>query len=152
MRTAFIFSAFLVVSCAGFIPQESPERPQEIRSLNLKAIFDYVASREDEYNELIQRKINLNEQISRAEENEALSELELLKEQLQNVSEDEERIKTRIYAEIERAVTSYASRNGIDFIFNTTEGGIYADRRYDITEDIVIEIRNIERRSGPASR
>lgn len=152
MRAAFLVSTFLILSCAGLIPEQVSERPQEIRSFNLKAVFDYLASRDDEYNQLLHQKKNIEEQIDLAEQNEALSELELLKEKLQEFAEEEERVKLQIYAEIERAVTSYASRNGIDFIFNTTEGGIYADRKYDITEEIVFEIRNIERRRGPASR
>lgn len=154
MRGALlVFFVFATSGCTSPALKNTEPRQHEIRVFSLNAVFNYVSSRDREYSELIQKKTVIEKKLKELQDKGApSSEILVYREGLETIASAEEKHKGRIYSLIKTAVREYSSRNSIDFVFNIADGGIYADRKYDITEEIVLEVKRIEKRSDPAAR
>jgi len=161
MKSILIAALFIIFSCSYPVREKKEAgEPLTVRYINLNLVFDYVTRTDVEAMKLKKEKEELlnfiNESEEKKESDANPTENDKLirekKKKLSALQKDEEYYKTRILNRINAAVKSVAKEMGADFILAMEEGIVYADRKYDITEDVIREIVKIDRRNSPESR
>jgi Skp family chaperone for outer membrane proteins len=122
-----------------------------IRYVNLNAIHEYIYNNSNEVQDL-KRKIDLlNRKIYEAENAKISgteSELKFYREEMIKLKEQEKQIKSRLYSKIKTALDNIADKYNADFVFNLSDGLLYAKSEYDITDEIIEELKSIDERTS----
>ncbi len=151
-RIAGIFLFCLIISsCASVKSKDSAD--YVIRYINLNSVYDYVYSNSNEALD-IQRKLDsLNKKISDIENQEtggSRSELLYYKGEVVKLRDQEKKLKTDFYARIYTALKNTASKHNVDFILNSGDGVVYSRPVYDLTNEVIKEVKSLENRTSPA--
>lgn len=151
-RIAGIFLFCLIIlSCGSARSKDSAD--YVIRYINLNSVYDYVYSNSNEALD-IQRKLDsLNKKISDIENQEtggSRSELLYYKGEVVKLIDQEKKLKTDFYARIHTALKNTASKHNVDFILNSGDGVVYSRPVYDLTNEVIKEVKSLENRTSPA--
>jgi Skp family chaperone for outer membrane proteins len=153
-RIAGIFLFCLIIfSCASVKSKDSAD--YVIRYINLNSVYDYVYSNSNEALD-VQRKLDsLNKKISDIENQEtggSRSELLYYKSEVVKLKDQEKKLKTDFYARIHTALKNTASKHNVDFILNSGDGVVYSRPVYDLTNEVIKEVKSLEKRTSPAGK
>ncbi|PKL16979.1 MAG: hypothetical protein CVV49_13485 [Spirochaetae bacterium HGW-Spirochaetae-5] len=146
----FLF-CLIIFSCGSVKTKDSAD--YVIRYINLNSVYDYVYSNSNEALD-IQRKLDsLNKKISDIENQEtggSRSELLYYKGEVVKLKDQEKKLKTDFYARIHTALKNTASKHNADFILNSGDGVVYSRPVYDLTNEVIKEVKSLEYRTSPA--
>jgi Skp family chaperone for outer membrane proteins len=121
----------------------------------LNSVYDYVYSNSNEALD-VQRKLDsLNKKISDIENQEtggSRSELLYYKSEVVKLKDQEKKLKTDFYARIHTALKNTASKHNVDFILNSGDGVVYSRPVYDLTNEVIKEVKSLEKRTSPAGK
>jgi len=123
-----------------------------IKYINLNAVYEYVYNNSNEAQELKRKIDSLNKKINDIESSElsgSESELNYYREEMIILKEQERQMKSGFYSKIKSAVDSIADKHNADFIFNLSDGLLYSKSEYDITDEIIKELKSINERTSP---
>jgi len=139
-----------VVSCSSLNNNSSNE--YVIRYINLNVIYEYVYSNSNEAQDLKRKIDSLNERIDKIEISEAGAsgtELIYYKSELVKLKDSEKKLKSEFYSRIKTALNNIAVKYKADFILNSGEGVVYSRPSYDITYEVIKELKSLEARTSP---
>jgi Skp family chaperone for outer membrane proteins len=148
----FITCVF-VTSCSAFETRE--ETRIEVRYMNLRAVADALASDDIEWKNISVRSKDLKarmREMDKMGDKSLQSERKLVTDEIESLMKKEDGVRKRLYPLIERAIRDVARRNNVKIVFNTSDGVLYADERYDITGEVLSEARSIRMRNDSLSR
>ncbi len=101
----------------------------------------------------IKRKTDtMNNKIEEIENSEAdvqKSELVYYKSEIVKLKEQEKKLKAEFYLKIKTAVNNIAARHNADFIFNSGDSMVYSKLSYDVTNEVISELKSLEKRTSP---
>ena len=123
-----------------------------IKYINLNAIYEYIYNNSNEAQDLKRKIDSLNKKIYDTENSKASgleSELNYYREEMIKLKEQEKQLKSGFYSKIKSAVDNIADKHNADFIFNLSDGLLYSKSEYDITEEIIKELKSIDERTSP---
>ncbi len=123
-----------------------------IRYINLNSIYDYLYSNSNEAQEINRKTESLNKKIEELESSGSSgskTELVYYRGEIAKVREQEKKLKAEFYSRIKTAVSNVASENNADFILNSGEGVLYSRPAYDLTNDVIKELRSLSERTSP---
>ncbi|MDR3238020.1 MAG: OmpH family outer membrane protein [Spirochaetia bacterium] len=132
-----------------------------IRYVNIQALYELLKNSSDrgpaitEEKETIYARIETLQReilISSGDKDAIFEELTALRRKYDSLTAEEEAVKSDILKKINRALSSVAKNESIDFIFHMGDELLYAQGKFDITEDVLREIQKLEKRSAPAIR
>ncbi len=145
---AFIF-ALTVLSCSARNYNSGSD--YVIRYVNLNSVYEYVYNNSNEAQE-IKRKIDaLNKKIEEIESSDSggsRAELNHYKSEIGKEREREKKLKSEIHFRIKTAVSNIAAKHNADFILNSGDGVIYSRPVYDVTNDVIKELKSLNDRSS----
>ena len=141
-----------MTSCSMMESISSPDS-HVIRYINLNAIYEYVYNNSNEAQDLKRKMDSLNKRINDAEASKTSgSELNYYREEMLKLKEQEKQIKAGFYSRIKSAVDTVADKHGADFIFNLSDGLLYSKSEYDITAEVIKELKSIDERTSPVNK
>ena len=141
-----------ITSCSMVDSFNSPD-VYVIRYINLNAIYEYVYNNSNEAQDLKRKIDSLNKRINDAEDSKSSgSELNYYREEMIKLKEQERQIKAGFYSRIKSAVDIVADKHNADFIFNLSDGLLYSKSEYDITDEIIKELKSIGERTSPVNK
>jgi len=73
-------------------------------------------------------------------------------EQMRALRVREEYYKRKFLLNMNRAIDEVAVRMRIDYVFNIGEGLVYSRKDFDVTEQVLQELRKVKKRNEPQSR
>ena len=123
-----------------------------IKYINLNAIYEYIYNNSNEAQDLKRKIDSLNKRIYDAESSKTAgseSELNYYKGEMIKLKEQEKQIKSGFYSKIKAAVDNIADKHNADFIFNLSDGLLYSKSGYDITDEIIKELKSVDERTSP---
>lgn len=123
-----------------------------IRYVNLKSVSDYVYNSSNEARELKTRIDSLNKKIDELEKSGisgSATELTQYKSEMIKAGEQEKKLKSEFYGRIKTAVSNVALKHNTDFILNSGDGVIYSRPVYDLTSEVIKELKSIGERTSP---
>ncbi|MCL2155498.1 MAG: OmpH family outer membrane protein [Leptospirales bacterium] len=123
-----------------------------IKYINLNAIYEYIYNNSNEAQEIKRKIDSLNKKISDVENSKlsgSESELNYYREEMVKLKEQERQMKSGFYSRIKSAVDSVADKHNADFVFNLSDGLLYSKSEYDITDEIIKELKSIDERTSP---
>jgi Skp family chaperone for outer membrane proteins len=148
-------------SCAYFEKKTGPENSLVIRYVHIEGIYNFMVNRDrdsleirkksDELIHIIQ-EIEKGLEIQGGDHVKFLDEYRLKKKELDKLRIKGKEQKTKLLSIIDRAVKNVAKITKTDYVLNIGDDLIYAKREYDITEDVIRELTQLEKRQSPASR
>ena len=145
------FPLALVSACSGL--QGIQERTGANGFANLSVLIDAELSDNDEWRSLCARRKKTQ---ARTDELAGGAEMQPadrnLFRELEDLARQESRLKKKVYPGIYSAVKIVAKRRKMDFVLSMDDGLLYADSRYDITGEILQELKTIRARSDPLVR
>lgn len=127
-----------------------------VRYANMPVIVETLLSADEEWLILSSRKKAADARLEqlkmeRGDLAAGAEELSLVKE-ITDIQKQEDRIRKRIYPYIYSAVKSVARRGKYDFILNMNDTLLYAGSGFDVTGEILQELKTIRARSDPLVR
>lgn len=165
--TLFIMSAVFLLSCtppvlSPGVRENTGSSRMNIRYVNLNILFDYMINSDPDAREisesrksilkLIEDTRNLISDADETSKKELIIKLEKARSDLDKLKTREESQKERMLIAIDRTLEKIADTMNIDFIFNMGEGAVYAKKEYDITEEALRELINLQKRNAPVAR
>jgi len=148
MLAIFIFSLTFISCVTG----NTTTGDYVIRYINLNSIQEYVYKNSNEA-QVIKRKIDsLNKKIDEMENSEASpsrTELIYYKGEIVKLKEQEKKLKSEFYNRIKTAVNSIAVKHNTDFILNSGDGVVYSRPVYDLTYEVIKELKSLNERTSP---
>lgn len=148
MLTNIIFILSVVSCSAG----KNITGDYVIRYINLNAVYNYMYNSSNEAQEIKRKTDSLNKKIDEMENstaNVSKSELAYYKGEVSKLKEQEKKLKSECYLKIKTALNNIAAKHNADFIFNTGEGMVYSKPAYDVTNEVISEIKSLEVRTSP---
>jgi Skp family chaperone for outer membrane proteins len=145
-----VFSA-AVVSCSA-TREGSLSHGYVIRYINLNSVYEYVWKDSSEVRELKRKLDLLEKKISDMENSESggpRAELISSRTELAALREQEKKVKAELYLKIKKAVMNIAARHKADFILNTGDGVVYSKPAYDLTGEVIEELKSFNERTSP---
>lgn len=149
--TACLFKVLVLLSCSA--RNNNVPGNYVIRYVSMNAVFDYVYNNSNEAQELKRKSDTLVKKIDEMENSsEKISRPELVfyKSELAKIRDQEKKLKSEFYLRIKNAINAIATRYNADFVLNSGDGVIYSRSEFDITSDVLREIKNQESRRSPA--
>jgi len=147
----FVFIlAFIVISCST--GNNNTGNDYVIRYINLNSIYEYVYNNSNEAQEIKRKTDSLNKKINEIENSEVTvskTELAYYKSEINKLNEQEKKLKIEFYSRIKTAVNSIAARHNTDFILNSGDGVIYSRPVYDLTNEVIKELKSLNDRTSP---
>lgn len=123
-----------------------------IRYINLNVIYEYIYNNSNEA-QIIKRNIDaLVKKIGDLENSEtAVSKLELnhYRNELLKLRDQEKVFKTESFLQIKTAVNNVAVKHNADFIMNSGDGVVYSKPVYDLTHEVIKELKSLNKRTSP---
>jgi len=145
----FIFSVSVISCTAG---KNINSGDYVIRYINLNSIYDYLYNNSSEARDVKRKTDSLNEKIEELENSETAgpkTELIRCKSEIVKMKEQEKKLKSEFYSRIKTAVNNVAAKNSTDFILNSGEGVLYSRPAYDLTNEVLKELKSINERTSP---
>jgi len=142
-----------VFSCAAVNQRTSGD--YVIRYINMNSVYEYVYSNSNEAQDIKRKSDSLNKKIDDIENSDtAGSKTELLyyKGEVVKLREQERKLKFEFYARINTAIKNTASKHNTDFIFNSGDGVVYSRPAYDLTNEVIKEVKSLEERTSPVKK
>jgi len=155
-RFSILIGIIFLVSCSTASKQGKVVKPL-IRYVNLKLIYENMTAssrrvQNIKYEYSMKEKL-LNTLIQKKEVNPVEKQkIERLKKRLKSLKNQEHIMKSKIYRKIKIAMKRIANKYNIDFILNLGSDVLYSKKNYDITEDVLFEIKKLNKRSAPVLR
>jgi Skp family chaperone for outer membrane proteins len=145
-----------IIQCSS-VPFGKSSPSTVIRYVNIKAVYDHVLKIDSELIEkskkretLLDKKKSLAASAGSSKNKEEVeAEIKLIDDELSFLAINEDEVKLRIYKKISTAVRDIARRRKIDMVLNMGDSLIYAKKEFDITEDIIDEIKHSEDQADP---
>lgn len=161
-----IFAGGIVFFCivSGCVTEERvSERNVRMRYINLSIVFDYMVSTDPEARQVRKKRkeiVTALDDIERVlmtepdmQKRKSLSERRRdYSEQMQSLYGREEYYKRKFLQDMNRAIDDVAVRMRIDYVFNIGEGLVYSRKEFDVTEQVLQELRKVKKRNAPQSR
>jgi hypothetical protein len=161
-----IFAGGIVFFClvSGCATEERvSERNVRMRYINLSIVFDYMVSTDPEARQVRKQRKEVSAALNDIEIV-LLTEPEMQKrkslsekrrdyaQQMQSLLGREEYYKRKFLQDMNRAIDDVAVRLRIDYVFNIGEGLVYSRKEFDVTEQVLQELRKVKKRNAPQSR
>ena len=148
-RIILFILLIVITSCS--INNVNDSKGYVVKYINLNAVYEHVYNNSNEAQDLKRKMDSLNKRIYDVENSKTRSESELnhYREEMVKLKEQEKQLKSGLYAKIKSAVDSIADKHNADFIFNLSDGLLYSKSEYDITEEIIRELKSIDERTSP---
>ena len=139
------------------------ERNVRIRYINLSILFDYMVSTDAEARQVRKQRKDILSALDSIERS-LLTEPDMQKrkslavkrkdygEQMRALRVREEYYKRKFLLNMNRAIDEVAVRMRIDYVFNIGEGLVYSRKDFDVTEQVLQELRKVKKRNEPQSR
>ena len=138
------------ISCSA--RNENLSRDYVIRYINLNSVYEYAYNNSNEA-QVIKRKTDaLNKKIDEIENSEAKeskTELDYYRSEINKLKEQETKLKSEFYSGIKTAVNNIAVKHNTDFILNSGDGVVYSRPVYDLTSEVIKELKSINERTSP---
>ncbi len=137
------FVLMLVMSCS-FRKDTAPIDGQIIRTFNLKAVYTYLYEQTPGTSELMEKYRFFKTKLSELEKSKGKSDESLRKHYLEEIDKIESRndiIKEKILNLVKRNVRQVSIRNGYDIVLNGDTSVLYSRNTFDITSEILQEIK-----------
>ncbi|MCL1864592.1 MAG: OmpH family outer membrane protein [Spirochaetes bacterium] len=147
----FLFILLMVITSCSMIGFNNTNN-HVIRYINLNAIYEHLYNNSNEAQELKRKMDSLNKKIYDVENAKASaseSELNYYREEMAKLKEQEKQIKSGFYSKIKSALETIANKYDADFVFNSSDGLVYSKSEYDITDEIIKELKSINERTSP---
>ena len=148
----FLFILLICITSCSMRDFVNSNNNYVVKYINLNAIYEYIYNNSNEAQEL-KRKIDLLNKktydIENSESSGSESELNYYREEMIKLKEQERQMKSGFYSKIKSAVDSVADKHNADFIFNLSDGLLYSKSEYDITDEIIKELKSINERTSP---
>ncbi len=150
MKVLIVIICSFLVSCSAFTLKKDRKDEIHFRYINLKVVFDYFALKDKSIINNMNRRSELLKRLSLQN----LSDPEKIKlhKQLNLITKKHVIFKKKSYNIINVALKSYARSDEIDFILNIGEQVVYANKKFDITDEIINKAIVLKRRSSAVSR
>jgi len=149
-KILFFIIALIATSCSA--RNNNTSNDYVIRYLNLNSVYGYLYSSSNEALDN-KRKIDaLNkkiDEIEKAESGGSASEINYYKAEIVKAREAEKKLKSEFYSRIKTAVNNVAVKHNADFILSSGDGVIYSRPVYDITMEVIKELKSLEGRTSP---
>ncbi len=147
----FIFIQFTVLlSCTA--GNKNITNDYVIKYINMNSVYDYVYNNSNEAQD-IKRKIDtMNRKIDESAGSTvsvSVSELAYYRSELVKFKEQERTLKSEFYSRIKTAVNNIAVKHNADFVLNSGDGVVYSRPVYDITNEVLKELKSINERTSP---
>jgi len=123
-----------------------------IKYINLNSVYEYIYNNSNEAQEIKRKIDSLNKKIEDVENSGSggsKAELNHYKSEISKEMEREKKLKSVFHSRIKTAVNSVASKHNADFVLNSGDGVIYSRPVYDITDDVIRELKSITDRTSP---
>ncbi|HPQ53005.1 MAG TPA: OmpH family outer membrane protein [Spirochaetota bacterium] len=139
------------------------ERNVRIRYINLSILFDYMVSTDAEARQVRKQRKEILSALDTIERS-LMTEPDMQKrkslavkrkdygEQMRALRVREEYYKRKFLLNMNRAIDEVAVRMRIDYVFNIGEGLVYSRKDFDVTEQVLQELRKVKKRNEPQSR
>lgn len=118
----------------------------------MNSVYDYVYNNSNEAQD-IKRKIDtMNRKIDESAGSTvsvSVSELAYYRSELVKFKEQERTLKSEFYSRIKTAVNNIAVKHNADFVLNSGDGVVYSRPVYDITNEVLKELKSINERTSP---
>jgi Skp family chaperone for outer membrane proteins len=140
-----------IIQCSS-VPFGKDSPSTVIRYVNIKAVYDNVLKIDSELIEkskkrktLIDKKKSLAASAGSSKTKEEVeAEIKLIDDELSFLAIDEDEVKLRIYKKISSVIRDISRRRNIDMVLNMGDSLVYAKKEFDITDDIIDEIKHRE--------
>lgn len=123
-----------------------------IRYINMNTVYEYVYNNSNEAQEIKRKTDFLNKKIYELENSEkggSRADITYYKNEIAKLKDQEKRLKLEIYSRIKTAVNNIAVKHNTDFILNSGDGVIYSRPVYDITNEVIRELKSLDARTSP---
>jgi Skp family chaperone for outer membrane proteins len=123
-----------------------------IKYINLNSVYEYIYNNSNEAQEIKRKIDSLNKKIEDMENSGSggsKTELNHYKNEISREREREKKLKSVFHSRIKTAVNSVAAKHNADFVLNSGDGVIYSRPVYDITDDVIRELKSITDRTSP---
>ena len=145
----FIF-ALTVISCSA--RNSITGNDYVIRYVNLNSVYEYVYNNSNEAQDIKRKIESLSKRADEIENSEvsgSKTELAYYKGEINKAKEQDKKLKSEFHARIKTAVNSVASKHNADFILNSGDGVIYSRPVYDLTNEVIKELKSLNERTSP---
>jgi Skp family chaperone for outer membrane proteins len=153
-RIAGIFLLCLIIFSCGSVNRNN-SADYVIKYVNMNSVYEYVYNNSNEAQDIKRKLDSLNKKIGDIENMEtggSRSELLYYKGEVVKLKELEKKLKTDLYARIFVALKNTASKHNVDFILNSGDGVVYSRPVYDLTNEVIKEVKSLESRTSPAGK
>ncbi len=148
-----LICVLMIFSCASVNQKTSAD--YVIRYINMNSVYEYVYNNSSEAQSIKRNSEILNlkiDEIETSSQTGTKSELLSYQAELARVKEQEKKLKSELYARIKTAVKNTAAKHNADFILNSGDGVVYSRPVYDLTNEVIKELKALEVRSSPAAK
>lgn len=142
-----------IVSACSSLQGGSPERGGSTGFANLSVLIESELAGSGEWVNLSARRRKAQSRADELSSGAAMlpADRDLFRE-FDEIARQEGRLKKSVYPGIYSAVKNVAKRRKIDFVLSMDDGLLYAESAYDITGEVLQELKTIRARSDPLVR
>ena len=123
-----------------------------IRYINLNSIYEYIYNNSNEAQVIKRKRDSLIKKIGEMETSEtsvSKTELNHYRNELIKIREQEKTFKNESFVKIKAAIDNVAAKHNADFILNSGDGVVYSKPVYDLTYDVIKELKSLNKRTSP---
>ncbi len=123
-----------------------------IKYINMNSIYEYVFNNSNEAQDIKRKIDSMNKKIDELDNsgvNISKTELVYYKGETAKLKEQENKLKSEFYARIKTAVNNIAVKYNADFILNSGDGVVYSRPAYDLTNEVIKDLKSINERTSP---
>jgi peptidoglycan hydrolase CwlO-like protein len=150
LKISVLILSFTILSCSGINKKTSND--YVIRYINMNLVYEYAYNNSNEAQDLKRKIDSLGRKIEDAEFSEvsvSKSEIRYYKSEIARLREQEKKMKSEFYAGIKAAVNNIAAKYNTDFILNSGDGVVYSRPAYDLTYEVIKELKSLNERTSP---
>lgn len=142
-----------IVSACSSLQGGSPERSGATGFVNLSVLIESELAGSGEWVNLSARRRRAQSRADELSSGSAMqpTDRDLFRE-FDELARQEARLKKNAYPGIYAAVKNVAKRRKMDFVLSMDDGLLYAESAYDITGEVLQELKTIRARSDPLVR
>ncbi len=149
LKYFFPFVVTGVIACATV---NGPSGDYVIRYINLNSVYEYIYNNNNEAQVIKRKADSLVKKINEMENSEtpvSKTELNHYRNELLKIREKEKDFKNESFVMIKTAVNNVAAKHNVDFILNSGDGVVYSKPVYDLTYEVIKELRSLNKRTSP---
>lgn len=153
MRYVLYILLFGIISFSSCVSgrRDYQSQGQIVRVVNVRALYQYMFHQDPQALALLEKHKYFKKKINEYPRGDKLSESRELKYYKGEMERHESRIrevKKKLLLKVKAAVKKYSQRNGVDVVLNSSDSVIYSRNTFDITGNIIQELkRNAEKNS-----